>query len=93
MLRSAIYILALTTATLGMKLKSNLNSKVINNYFLFQALPHSYENKVGEQRINESPQGKRPYVVSLQWKQGGHQCTGSIIADKWVITAAACLHK
>ncbi|EDW81690.1 uncharacterized protein Dwil_GK12198 [Drosophila willistoni] len=32
-----------------------------------------------------------PYQVSLQNNYGNHFCSGAIIADQWVVTAASCL--
>jgi len=51
--------------------------------FLFPALPRIIGGK-------DAPNGKYPYQVSLQHAIG-HFCGGSILNDKWILTAAHCI--
>lgn len=51
-------------------------------------LPDSMQNRiVGGQ---EATPGQFPYIVSLRWGDF-HFCGGSVLSDKYVVTAAHCL--
>uniref|UniRef100_A0A3P9IMB9 trypsin n=1 Tax=Oryzias latipes TaxID=8090 RepID=A0A3P9IMB9_ORYLA len=51
-------------------------------------LPHSKKSEI----VNgiEVPDGKMPYMVSLQNNKNGHVCGGFLISEDFVVTAAHC---
>ncbi|KAK9730691.1 Trypsin [Popillia japonica] len=42
---------------------------------------------------HQASEGQFPYQVSLQTRDKSHFCGGSILASKWILTAAHCLNK
>jgi secreted trypsin-like serine protease len=59
------------------------------------AVPRRFEKPVGEHRIvngTNAPQGKYPSVVSLMYN-GVHACGGTILNEKWLLSAASCIQE
>jgi secreted trypsin-like serine protease len=67
-------------------------NQTLKHTFCLKALPERFEGQIGEHGIVKStnvPQGKYPSQVSVQHVLKGHECAGSIITAKWVLTGAA----
>src|SRR6266404_2053773 len=62
------------------------------NIFSVPSFADEVEEDDGDRIIGgtRASQGEIPYQVSL-FMDGRHMCGGTIIADKWVVTAAHCV--
>jgi secreted trypsin-like serine protease len=54
------------------------------------AVPRLFEKEHRIVNGTNAPQGKYPSVVSLMYN-GVHACGGTILNEKWLLSAASCI--